>query len=439
MTTHKRSAGARPEDDPRTGLLIRYLGTFAPVIIESASGAWLRTTDGRDVLDFASGQICSTLGHRHPRIVEALHEALDTLLHLDSKMLSEPVLELAEKLTATLPDSLDRAIFLNTGAEANEVALKLAKMFTGKFEVVGVARSFHGVASGTASYTFLPARRGCGPLLPGAQSVPAPYAYRCPIRHCANACDMTCLESGFEQVDQTSVGSLAAFIVEPVLSSGGIIVPPDGYLKRAKELCDERGMLLIVDESQTGLGRLGSTYGFEHDEVVPDIVVLSKTLGGGMPLAATVTTGEIEQECAENGFSHNTSHVSDPLPAAAGIAVLDVVCEDGLPERARDMGKYLLAQLEGLQDKYDCIGDVRGRGLLVGMEFVESKANPVPALGMAARVGAVCLERGLSVHAIPTGKKAHCFRIAPPLTITREEIDFAINILDQSIAEVIGG
>ncbi|MQA17062.1 MAG: aminotransferase class III-fold pyridoxal phosphate-dependent enzyme [Pseudonocardiaceae bacterium] len=423
-------------DDSRAELLIRYLGDFAPVVIESAKGSWLRTRDGAAVLDFASGQICSTLGHRHPRVVNALHEALDTLMHLDSKMLSEPVLDLADRLAHSLPEGLNRSIFLNTGAEANEVAVKLAKMFTGNFEVVGVARSFHGVTTGTASYTFLPARRGYGPLLPGAHAVPAPYAYRCPIRHCAGKCDMACLESGFDQVQQTAVASPAAFIVEPVLSSGGIIVPPDGYLSRAKELCEEHGTLLIVDESQTGLGRLGTCYGFQHDGVVPDIVVLSKTLGGGMPLSATVTTSDIEQRCADNGFSHITSHVSDPLPAVAGLAVLDVVEEERLEERAAGMGDYLMTALHQLENKYDCVGDVRGRGLLVGLEFVVSKQDPVPAEGMAARVAARCLERGLSLHAIPTGKKAHCFRIAPPLTVSKDDIDFAVGVIDDAIAEV---
>lgn len=426
-------------DDPRAALLIRYIGAFAPVVIESAEGSWLRTKSGRRILDFASGQICSTLGHRNARIVDALREALDTVIHLDSKMLSEPVLQLAARLARSLPETLNRSIFLSTGAEANEVALKLAKTYTGKFEVVGVARSFHGVAGGVASYTFLPARRGYGPLLPGAHAIPAPYAYRCPIRHCATACDMTCLETGFEQVDQASVGSLAAFIVEPVLSSGGVIVPPDGYLRRAKELCDERDMLLIVDESQTGLGRLGSVYGFEHDDVVPDIVVLSKTLGGGVPLAATVTTAAIEQRCAAQGFSHVTSHVSDPLPAAGGLAVLDHVEEDKLHERAAALGHYLMTALTALRQKHDCVGDVRGRGLLIGVEFVENQESLAPAYGMAAQVAELCLERGLSVHAIPTGKRAHCLRIAPPLTISREDIDVAIETLDRSIGDVLRG
>jgi 2,2-dialkylglycine decarboxylase (pyruvate) len=415
---------------------VRYLWSFAPVTVRRAGGTWIETTDGDRILDFGSGQICSTLGHRHPRMVEACERVLGDVLHLDSKMLSEPVLALAELLANSLPDPLEKVILLNTGAEANEVAIKLAKMHTGRFEVVGVARSFHGVVSGTASYTFLRARAGYGPLLVGAMAIPAPYAYRCPIRHCTERCDMTCLEVGFEQVDQQSVGSLCSFIVEPVLSSGGIIVPPPGYLRRARELCDERGMTTILDESQTGLGRLGRTYGMEHDGVVPDMVVLSKTLGGGMPLSATVTTAEIEESCHAKGFSHNTSHVSDPLPAAAGIAVMQIVEEERLTERAAARGAYLMAGLQALQRKHEAIGDVRGQGLLLGIELVKDRHTRAPALGMATRVEVECLRRGLSLHAIPTGPEAHCFRIAPPLTVSEEEIDLALSILDEAIRAV---
>lgn len=423
--------------DPRKRYLIRYLGAFSPVTIRRAEGTWIETTEGQRILDFASGQICSTIGHRHPRIVEALEEILDEVLHLDSKMLSEPVLTLAELLANSLPDPLEKVILLNTGAEANELALKLAKTHSGRFEIVGVSRSFHGVVSGTASYTFLRARAGYGPLLPGAMAVPAPYAYRCPIRHCTDRCDMTCLEVGFEQVDQQSVGSLCSFIVEPVLSSGGIIVPPPGYLRRARELCEERGMTMIFDESQTGLGRLGKAYGFEHDGVVPDMLALSKTLGGGMPLAATVTTAEIEEDVVAKGFSHNTSHVSDPLPAAAGIAVLQVVEEEALAQVAASRGSYLMAGLRELAQRHEAIGDLRGQGLLLGIELVEDRETRAPAEGMAARVGAECLRRGLSMHAIPTGPKAHCFRIAPPLTVSEEEIDLALAILDESLTAVV--
>jgi 2,2-dialkylglycine decarboxylase (pyruvate) len=424
--------------DPRVSLIIPYVAHLSPVVVASSAGSWLTTKSGKSILDLSSGQICSTLGHRHPRVVKALQDALETMVHLDSTMLSEPVLELAEKLLATLPDPLDRCMFLSTGAEAIEVALKLAKMSTERFEAVGVARSFHGVTSGSISYTFLPTRRGYGPLLPGSHAVPAPYALRCPIRHCAGQCDMACLEAGFEHVQQCWVNSPAAFIVEPVQSSGGVIVPPDGYLRQIRELCDRYGMLFIVDESQTGLGRLGTTYGFEHDGVVPDVVVLSKTLGGGIPLSAVVTSSDIASQCGSRGFSHLTSHVSDPLPAAAGIAVLDIVQSEKLAERARVMGDYFLAKLNRLKETYACIAETRGRGLLLGVEFWANDLSREPALGMARRVADRCLSLGVSVHAIPTGRDAYCLRIAPPLTVTTEEIDFAVDVLSRSISEVDG-
>src|SRR5919204_2088032 len=225
--------------DERQQYLIRYARGFAPDVIGRAEGAWLETVDGRRILDFTSGQICSTLGHNHPRIGAAVRSALDEVVHLNSWMLSEPVLALAERLASLFPAGLDKVILLNTGSEANEVALKLAKMHTGRFEVVGLTRSFHGLLSGIASVNFSMAHAGYGPLLPGAFVLPAPYGYRCPIRHCDGACDCTCLEAGFELVDQQSVGSLCAVIAEPVLSAGGVIVPPSGDLARALELCRE--------------------------------------------------------------------------------------------------------------------------------------------------------------------------------------------------------
>src|SRR5919109_4072550 len=338
--------------DERERFLIRYAGGFAPLTVARAHGAWVETTDGRRILDFTSGQICSTLGHNHPRIVEALRRSLDEVVHLNSWMLSEPVLALGERLVGLLPAPLDRVIFLNTGSEANEVALKLAKLHTGRFEVAGLTRSFHGLLAGIASVNFSMAHAGYGPLLPGSFAIPAPYAYRCPVRHCDGACDCTCLELGFELVDQQSVGSLCAFVAEPVLSTGGIIVPPHGYFARVRELCDERGMLLVLDEAQTGFGRLGSMFGFEHDGVLPDLVSVSKTLGGGVPLAATVASEALEEDCVAKGFLHVTSHVSDPLPAAAGLAVLDVIEEEGLVARARVRGDYLLARLRELQSAH---------------------------------------------------------------------------------------
>ena len=423
--------------DARERFLIRYAGSFAPFLVARANGAWVETADGRRVLDFTSGQICSTLGHNHPRIVAAIRGALDEVVHLNSWMLSEPVLALAERLASLTPPGLDKVILLNTGSEANEVALKLAKMRTGRFEVVGLARSFHGLLAGIASVNFSMAHAGYGPLLPGAFALPAPYAYRCPIRHCDGACDCTCLEAGFELVDQQSVGSLCAVIAEPVLSAGGILVPPDGYFRRLRELCDARGMLLVLDEAQTGFGRLGTMFGFEHDGIVPDLVAVSKTLGGGIPLAATITNSLIEEDCVGKGFLHVTSHVSDPLPAAAGLAVLEAIEEERLVERAREQGEYLLGRLRELQTAHEQIGDVRGRGLLVGLELVEDRESRRPADALGAAVTAECLRRGLSMNIVRAGSGANCFRMAPPLTISEDEIDLAVEILDSSLKAVL--
>jgi 2,2-dialkylglycine decarboxylase (pyruvate) len=423
--------------DPRERFLIRYAGGFGPFVVERAEGAWVETTDGRRILDFTSGQICSTLGHGHPRISEAIRDSLD-LVHLSSWMLSEPVLELAERLGALLPAPLERTILLNTGSEANEVALKLAKLHTGRFEVAGLTRSFHGLLTGIASVNFSIAHAGYGPLLPGSFAIPAPYAYRCPVRHCDGACDCTCLEAGFDLLDAQSVGSLCALIAEPILSTGGIIVPPDGWLARAQGLCAERGMLLVLDEAQTGFGRLGTMFAFERDGVVPDVLTLSKTLGGGVPLAAAVTGAAIEEDCVEKGFLHVTSHVSDPLPAAAGLAVLAVIDEEGLVERARERGDYLLARLLELQGAHEQIGEVRGRGLLVGLELVTDRATKTPASTLGSAVTAECLERGLSMNIVRSGSITNCFRLAPPLTITEAEIDTAVEILDESLRTVLG-
>jgi 2,2-dialkylglycine decarboxylase (pyruvate) len=419
--------------DERERFLIRYAGGFAPLTVARAAGAWIETTDGRRILDFTSGQICSTLGHNHPRIAAAIRASLDDVIHLNSWMLSEPVLALGERLAGLAPDPLDRVMLLNTGSEANEVALKLAKLATGRFEVVGLTRSFHGLLAGSGSLTFSMGHTGYGPLVPGAFALPAPYAYRCPIRHCDGDCDCTCLEAGFELVDQQSVGSLCALVAEPVLSAGGIIVPPPGYLARALALCRERGMLLIMDEAQTGFGRLGSMFGFEADGIVPDLVAVSKTLGGGVPLAATLTSSAIEADCVAAGFLHVTSHVSDPLPAAAGLAVLDVIEEDDLTARARERGDYLMARLRELQGEHAHIGDVRGRGLLVGLELVADRDTREPADALGAAVTTECLRCGLSMNIVRSGQNANCFRMAPPLSVTNDEIDLAVEILDTAL------
>jgi len=424
--------------DERERFLIRYAHHFAPFTVARASGAWIETNDGRRILDFTSGQICSTIGHNHPRIVAAIQQSLDEVIHLNSWMLSEPVLALAEQLTKLVPASLDKVLLVNTGGEANEVALRLAKMYTGRFEIVGLTRSWHGLQAGVASLNLAGGHAGYGPLMPGTFALPAPYAYRCPIRHCNGACDCSCLEAGFDMLDQQSVGSLCAMIVEPVLSAGGIIVPPPDYFQRLRTLCAERGMLLIFDEAQTGFGRLGTMFGFELYGIAPDILSVSKTLGGGIPIAATLTSSAIEEDCYSKGFMHVTSHVSDPLPAAVGLAVINVIEEEGLVEQARLRGEYLMARLRELQQHHEQIGDVRGKGLLVGVELVMDRTMKEPADALGAAVSDECLQRGLSMNIVrSTGGMLNCFRMAPPLTITESEIDTAITIIDEALTAVL--
>lgn len=424
--------------DERERFLIRYAHHFAPFTVTRASGAWIETNDGRRILDFTSGQICSTIGHNHPRIVTAIQQSLDEVIHLNSWMLSEPVLALAERLIGLVPESLDKVLLVNTGGEANEVALRLAKMHTGRFEIVGLTRSWHGLQAGVASLNLAGGHAGYGPLMPGTLALPAPYAYRCPIRHCNGTCDCSCLEAGFDMIDQQSVGSLCAVIAEPVLSAGGIIVPPPDYFQRLRMLCTERGMLLVFDEAQTGFGRLGTMFGFELYRIKPDILSVSKTLGGGVPLAATLTSSEIEEDCYSKGFMHVTSHVSDPLPAAVGLAVINVIEEEGLVEQARLRGEYLMARLCELQQHHEQIGDVRGKGLLVGVELVEDRTTKEPADALGAAVSDACLQRGLSMNIVrSTGGMLNCFRMAPPLSITESEIDTAITIIDESLTAVL--
>ena len=252
-----------------------------------------------------------------------------------------------------------------------------------------------------------------------------------------NSATSPALEVGFELIDNQSVGSLAAFIAEPIISAGGIIVPPPGYFRRLKELCHARGMLLIIDEAQTGLGRLGANFGFEQDGAVPDILTLSKTLGGGLPLAATVTSSEIEEECYARGFLQLTSHVSDPLPATVGLAVLKVLRRDRIAEQAARMGERLRAGLETLRQRYEVVGDVRGRGLLWGVEIVKSRATREPDHQLGAAITRRCLELGLSMNIVHFQGLSSVWRIAPPLTITEKDIDLGLEIMDQGIRDCL--
>ncbi|NBH05426.1 aspartate aminotransferase family protein [Amycolatopsis sp. SID8362] len=418
--------------------LVRYGGAFTREIIDRAEGSFVFTEDGRRILDFTSGQMSAILGHSHPEIVETVRRQAAKLDHLFSGMLSRPVVDLARRLAGTLPDPLEKALLLTTGAESNEAAVRMAKLVTGKHEIVSFARSWHGMTQAAASATYSAGRKGYGPAAPGNFAIPVPNAYRPDFTDAAGELDWRRqLDFGFELIDAQSVGSLAAFLAEPILSSGGVIEPPPGYFAALAEKCRERGMLLILDEAQTGLCRTGSWYAFERDGVVPDILTLSKTLGAGLPLAAVLTSAEIEQEAHDRGFLFFTTHVSDPLPAAVGNTVLDVLERDRLDARALSLGALLRQGLEELASRHEVVGDIRGRGLLAGLELVVDRETKRSSDELGARVTRRCLELGLHMNIVQLPGMGGVFRIAPPLTASDEEIGLGLEILDQAIGDVV--
>lgn len=416
----------------------RYGGEFTPEIIVGAQGSYLTTESGRRLLDFTSGQMSAILGHSHPDVVATVQRQVATLDHLFSGMLSRPVVELSRRLAHSLPDPLEKVLLLTTGAESNEAALRLAKLVTGGHEIVSFAHSWHGQTQGAASATYSAGRRGYGPAAVGSLVIPTPNSYRPDVVHPDGTLDwQRQLDLGFSLVDAQSVGALAAVLVEPILSSGGVIEPPPGYFAALRRKCDERGMLLILDEAQTGMCRTGDWYAFQRDGVVPDILTLSKTLGAGLPLAATITSAAIEEEAHRRGFLFYTTHVNDPLVAAVGVTVLDVLERDRLDLRARELGEQLRGGLPAIQERHDVVGDVRGRGLLQGLELVSAPgaegAGTSDALG--GDVTRRCLDLGLHMNVVQLPGMGGTFRIAPPLTSTPQEIALGLEMLDQAIGD----
>jgi 2,2-dialkylglycine decarboxylase (pyruvate) len=414
--------------------MLSYGGNFIPFVAARAAGAFVYDAQGRRVLDFTSGQMSAILGHSHPEIAATLAAAAASLDHLFSSMLSLPVVDLAEALARLVP-SLPRVMLLSTGGEANEAAIKIAKLVTGGWEVVGFAQSWHGMTGGAAAATYKAGRRGYGPAAAGSFAIPAPNAFR---PRFANLSWRAELDDAFDLIDRQSTGNLAAFIAEPILSSGGIIELPQGYLAALKAKCAERGMLLILDEAQTALGRTGTMFAFERDGVTPDILVLSKTLGAGLPLSAVMTSDNIGDECATRGFLFYTTHVNDPLPAAVGLKVLQIVERDDLPARAATLGARLKNGLIELQSRYPCIGDVRGRGLLLGLEFIDEMVGKKRSAAMLSdAVTDQALGLGLSANIVRAGSSGGVMRIAPPLTVSEAEVDLGLDLLNTALNEVL--
>lgn len=423
--------------------LLHYGTSFHPSIITSSHGIYIETASGHRMMDWTSGQMSCLIGHGHPEIVDVINTHAQHLDHLFSGMLSPPVISLAKRLTSLTPPGLDKAFFLSTGGESNEAAIRLAKFFTGRFEIVGLAASWHGMTGSAVGAQYHDGRAGYGPNMPGNLALPSPNAYRSVFRRADGSYDwQTELDYGFELVDRQSCGSLAAVIVEPILSSGGMLELPPGYLRALKTHCERRGMLMIIDEAQTGIGRAGDMFAFSHhpeDEgVVPDILTLSKTLGNGLPLSAVVTSDRIADFAKERHFLFYTTHVNDPLPAAVGDKVLEVVVRDGLVAHVRRLGDLLQAGLRSLQARYGCVGDVRGRGLMAGLEIVSDRATKEGAPELGGAIAGRMVERGVWAQLSTIKSFGGVFRIAPPITITEKELQEGLAIMEEAFASTPG-
>ena len=403
-----------------------------PIFVRG-SGSEVEDINGKTYLDFNSGQMCAWLGHNHPAITEAVTEACETLIHAHSSYYNDKEIELAERLGQLLPDPLQKSMFLQSGADANEAAINIARKCTGGFEIISPHISFHGMSDTTRALTYAGWHRGYGPPQAGMMAMLAPYCYRCPINLEPETCELACLDASFELIDAQTTSRPAAVLTEPIFSAGGVIEPPLGWLPSLKEKCEQRGMLLILDEEQTGLGKTGDMFAFEQEGVVPDIITLAKHFGGGICISSVTTSAEIEERVVADEFIVTHSHSNDPLACAAGTATLDVLEREDLPAKARQLGGYLKSKLNELSDRFEIIGDVRGRGLLQGIELVRDRHSKEPATTEGKAITEQCLEDGL-IFSVRRGGSV--LRFVPPASTTEDQIDRAVDILEQAIADV---
>lgn len=397
--------------------------------IAKAEGIWIEDLDGRRYMDF-HGNSVHHIGYAHPRLVAAVKRQLDELSFSPRRFTNQVSVELAERLGRLAPENLNRVLFTTGGSDAVEVALKIARAATGRFKTLSFWDAFHGAGFGASSVGGEATFRShiAGPLTPGAEHV-APFAcYRCPYGHPGpEACGLACANM-VEYVLERE-GDVAAVIGEPMRAVPQ--VPPPGFWKKVREACNRHGALLILDEIPTGLGKTGKFFSFEHDEVVPDIVVLGKALGGGiLPLAAVVAREELNV-CGEFAIGHYT-HEKNPVTAQAALTTLDIIRDEGLVERAADLGGWAMDRLRTFAQNSPIVGDVRGRGLMFGVEIVSDKVARTPAPELAERIYYACLDQGLSFK-ISGGCT---LTLSPPLVISREDLDRALSIVETAITGV---
>lgn len=406
---------------------------YSDLVVESARGAHLHTVDGRDVLDFGSGIGVTNLGHLHPEVVAAVHAQVDKLWHTSVTTLHPLLVEVAQKLTEIAPEGLDQAFLCNSGTEAVEAALKLARRATERTDIIAFHGAFHGRTYGSLTLTASNARyhHKVGPLLPGVHHVRYPYC----LRYCSHGPGERCPIAEGDELLQlmrsyVSPDDVAAIVVEPIQGEGGYIVPPDSFLPRLREICDQFGILLVVDEVQSGFGRSGRMFATDYSGISPDIMCIAKAMGNGLPIAGMLARHSVMGHWQPG--DHGTTYGGNAVACAATIAVIDVLLRDRLAERAARLGKQTMARLRTFAAAVPEIIDVRGRGLMIGVEFMRDAA---PLADAVERIQHMAVEKGLLV--LTCGTDHNVIRLVPPLTIEEAELDQGLTILEGCIREVL--
>jgi taurine--2-oxoglutarate transaminase len=411
---------------------------IAPLPVAGAEGRYFWDYDGNRYLDFASQLVNVSIGHQHPKVVAAIVEQAQKLTTIGPPMAHETRSELARLLAEVTPGDLTMSFFTNGGAEANENAIKLARWYTGRHKVIARYRSYHGATAGAISLTGDPRRWPAEPGIPGVVRMLDPYTYRCPAGH-PEPCPVCSGGPHFEEILQyEGPHTVAAVIMETIVGTNGIIVPPDGYLQSIREVCDRHGIVLILDEVMAGFGRSGKWFGCEHWDVVPDILTVAKGINSGyVPLGAMIVNEKIADWVRDKYFAGGLTYSGHVLACAAGVASIEAFKEEGIVENSAALGEVLGEELRKLAERHPSIGEVRGMGLFWGIELVRDRETreplvPFNAAGEAfapmASVMKAAMERGLYLMT-----HWNVIIAAPPLTITREELDEGLAALDEAL------
>jgi len=410
-----------------------FMKSVVPIVVDHAEGATITDENSREYLDCFAGISVVNAGHCNPEVIAAAKAQIDKLVHCASYIYhAKPVADLAEKIAHISPRGLTKTFFGNGGAEAIEGALKLARLYTGKHEFISLHASFHGRSWGTLSITgnYGRKKRG-GPYAPGIAFAPAPYVYRSQWRNDPEECGRQCARAIDDVVRFATSNDVAAFIAEPVMGEGGIIVPPPNYFQELKKVLDKYGILFIADEVQSGFARTGKMFAIEHYGVDPDILVTAKGIADGFPLSAFTTRPEIADSFKPG--DHLSTFGGNPVSCAASLANIEFMEREDLASRATETGNYAMAKLHELQKQNPLIGEVRGLGLMIGVELVKDE-KLTPAASEAEAIRESLLKQGVLVGL--GGVFGNVIRFQPPLIITRQQIDQAITAFATALSEV---